>query len=463
MKIMNQQQLTDNGGNPELRRLRSDAIKVLEAALEAADPRRAVLERLHLSGDEVKVGDLRIPLSGAEKIIVVGGGKAGGPMAEAVEEALGDRVTTGAVNVLGGTEAGFRLKRVRLNPASHPIPDEGGVRGVMDMMCLVSGLGEEDLVICLISGGGSALMPLPAEGVTLDDIQGVTGRLLKAGATINELNSVRKHLSAFKGGQLARACQPARVVSLILSDVVGDPLDTIASGPTAPDSTTYATAVEALKKYGLFGSLSDGVRRRLVNGVEGLIAETPKSDDPLFRGVHNLVVASNLAASERATARARELGYRSQLLTTHLEGEARHAGVFISGLVRGAVANGLPCEPPLALVLGGETTVAVKGDGVGGRNQELALSASRRIGGLNCVIAALGTDGIDGPTEAAGALVDGATLARAQEKGLAPDAFLERNDSYSFFKDLGDNIFTGPTGTNVNDLTLILCGLKQNE
>jgi glycerate 2-kinase len=463
MKIMNQRQLTDNGGNPELRRLRSDAIKVLEAALEAADPKRAILERLQLSGDEVKVGDLRIPLSETAKIIVVGGGKAGGPMAEAVEEALGDRVTAGAVNVLRGTEVGFKLKHVRLNPASHPIPDEEGVRGVMAMMRLVSGLGEEDLVICLISGGGSSLMPLPAEGVTLDDIQGVTGRLLKAGATINELNSVRKHLSAFKGGQLAKACQPARMVSLILSDVVGDPLDTIASGPTAPDSTTYETAVDVMNKYGLLGSLSDGVMRRLVNGVEGLIAETPKADDSLFKGVHNLVVASNLTASERATARARELGYHSQLLTTHLEGEARHAGVFISGLARGATVNGLPCELPLALVLGGETTVAVKGNGVGGRNQELALSASKRIWGLNCVIAALGTDGIDGPTDAAGAIVDGTTLARALKKGLAPDAFLERNDSYSFFKALGDNIFTGPTGTNVNDLTLILCGLNQNE
>ena len=463
MKIMNQRQLTDNGGNPELRKLRSDAIKVLEAALEAVDPRRAVLEKLRLSRDEINVGDLRIPLREARKIIVVGGGKAGGPMAEAVDAALRDRVTIGTVNVLRGTEAGFNLRRIRLNPASHPIPDEAGVRGVMDMMRLVSNLEEHDLVICLISGGGSALMPLPAEGVTLDDIQWVTGRLLKAGATINELNSVRKHLSAFKGGQLARACQPAKVVSLILSDVVGDPLDTIASGPTAPDHTTYAMAVDVLKRYGLLGSVSDGVRRHLADGVQGIKTETPKADDPLFRGVHNLVVASNLAASRRAAARARELGYRSQLLTTHLEGEARHAGVFISGLAKGAAVNGLPCEPPLALVLGGETTVAVKGDGVGGRNQELALSASRNIEGLNCVIAALGTDGIDGPTDAAGAIVDGATLDKALEKGLAPDAFLERNDSYSFFKALGDNIFTGPTGTNVNDLTLILCGLNQNE
>ena len=463
MKIVNKRQLTENGRNPELRRLRSDALKTLEAALEAVDPKRVVLEKLRLSGDGIRVGDKHLHLGDAGKVIVVGGGKAGGPMAEGVEEALGDRVTAGLVNVLRGTERGFRLRRIRLNPASHPIPDERGVRGVRDMISLVSALGADDVVICLISGGGSALMPLPAEGVTLGDIQGITAELLKAGATIGELNSVRKHLSAFKGGQFSRACQPARVVSLILSDVVGDPIDTIASGPTAPDPTTFADAVDVLRKYGLFGHLSEGVRRHLTGGVEGSVGETPKADDPLFSDVHNVVVASNLAAAERAAATVVELGYHSLLLTTHLEGEARHAGVLVSGLARGVLANGHPLKPPACLVLGGETTVSVKGDGAGGRNQELALSASRRIGGLNCVIAALGTDGIDGPTDAAGAIVDGATLNRALDKGLAPDAFLERNDSYSFFKALGDNIYTGPTGTNVNDLTLILCGLNQNE
>jgi len=463
MKILNKRQLTENGRTPALRGLRSDALKALEAALEAVDPKRAVLDKLHLSGDWIGVGSKHVHLNDAGKVIVVGGGKAGGPMAEGVEEALGDRVTAGSVNVLRGTESSYRLKRIRLNPASHPIPDEEGVRGVRDMIGLVSALGADDVVICLISGGGSALMPLPAEGVTLGDIQGITAGLLKVGATIGELNSVRKHLSAFKGGQLARACQPARVVSLILSDVVGDPIDTIASGPTAPDPTTFADAVNVLKKYGLLGHLSEAVRGHLAGGMEGSVAETPKPDDPLFRDVHNVVVASNLSAAERAAATAGDLGYNSLLLTTHLEGEARYAGVFLSGLARGVQVNGHPLKLPACIVLGGETTVAVKGDGVGGRNQELALSASMSVGGLTCVIAALGTDGIDGPTDAAGALADGATTARALEKGLSPGAFLERNDSYSFFKALGDNILTGPTGTNVNDLTLILCGLNRDE
>jgi glycerate-2-kinase len=463
MKIVNQRQLTGNGRTPALRRLRSDALEVLEAALEAVDPKRAVLECLSLSGDGIRVGSRRVRLSNDASIVVVGGGKAGGAMAEGVEEALGDRVTAGSVNVLSGTERRFKLRRIRLNPASHPIPDEAGVQGARDMMGLVSGLSAGDLVICLISGGGSALMPLPAEGVTLADIQGVTGRLLRAGATINELNAVRKHLSAFKGGQLARACRPARVVSLILSDVVGDPLDTIASGPTAPDPTTFADAIDVLERHGVWGEAGEAVRRHLSGGARGVVPETPKPGDPLFRSVRNVVVASNLTASEKAVEAARKMGYRSLLLTTRLEGEARHAGALVSGLARGASLDGHPLRPPACIVLGGETTVAVKGDGIGGRNQELALSASRKIGGLNCVIAALGTDGIDGPTDAAGALADGATSAKASEKGMDPDAFLARNDSYSFFKALGDNIFTGPTGTNVNDLTLVLCGLRKNE
>jgi len=327
----------------------------------------------------------------------------------------------------------------------------------------VSGLTWDDLGIFLRSGGGAAPMPLPAEGVTRADIQGVTGGLLRAGATINELNAVRKHLSAFKGGQLARACQPTKVVSLILSDVVGDPLDTIASGPTAPDPTTFADAIDVLERHGVWRGAGEGVRAHLTDGARGQVPETPKPGDPLFRRVRNIVVASNLTAAERAAEAARGLGYRSMLLTTRLEGEARHAGALISGLARGASLDGRPLKPPSCIILGGETTVAVKGDGLGGRNQELSLSASRAIGGLSCVIAALGTDGIDGPTDAAGALADGATAARASEKGLDPDAFLARNDSYSFFKALGDNIFTGPTGTNVNDLALVLCGLRKDE
>jgi glycerate 2-kinase len=462
MKIMNHEHLESNTCSLELRRLRADAVKILEAALDAVDPKRATLAKVQATELGLRINDLNLPWDEIRDIVVVGGGKAAGPMAEAIEEALGDRVKDGLVNVLKGTEASYSLKRVKLNPASHPIPDKEGVRGVRAMMRMVSDLDQRDLVICLISGGGSALMPLPAEGVTLDDIQSVTGFLLKAGATINELNAVRKHLSAFKGGQLARACQPARVVSLILSDVVGDPLDTIASGPTSPDSTTFSIAVSVLKKYGVWDDLASSVKSRLDAGERGEIPDTPKADDPLFSNVRNIVVASNLTASRRATVEAERLGYRAQLLTTRLEGEARHAGVFIAGLANGMAVDGLPLKPPASLVIGGETTVRVRGLGIGGRNQELALSAARKISGLNCVIAALGTDGIDGPTDAAGAMVDGETVRRAEELSLDIHCFLEANDSYSFFKAMGDHIFTGPTGTNVNDLTILLCGKRED-
>jgi len=462
MKIRNYEHLESNTCSLEMRRLRADVVVILEAALDAVDPRRAVLAKVQASELGLRIDDLNLPWDEIRDIVVVGGGKAAGPMAEAIEEVIGDRVKDGLVNVLKGTETGCSLRRVKLNPASHPIPDKEGVRGVRAMMRMVSGLDRRDLVICLISGGGSALMPLPAEGVTLDNIQSVTGLLLKAGATINELNAVRKHLSAFKGGQLVRACQPARVVSLILSDVVGDPLDTIASGPTSPDSTTFSVAVSVLKKYGVWDDLASSIKSRLEAGERGEIPDTPKADDPMFSNVRNIVVASNLTASRRAMVEAERLGYRAQLLTTRLEGEARHAGIFIAGLAKGMAVDGLPLKPPAALVIGGETTVRVRGQGIGGRNQELALSAARKISGLNCVIAALGTDGIDGPTDAAGAMVDGETARRAEELGLDIFRFLEANDSYSFFKAMGDHIFTGPTGTNVNDLTVLLCGKRED-
>ncbi|TRO54314.1 glycerate kinase [Candidatus Bathyarchaeota archaeon] len=462
MKIKNSEHLKSNTCIPELRRLRADAVKILEAALDAVDPRRAVLEKVQTSDLGLKIEDLNLPWDEIGDIVVVGGGKAAGPMAEAIEETLGDRVKDGLLNVLKGTECNYSLTRIKLNPASHPIPDQSGVRGVRAMMRMVSGLDRRDLVICLISGGGSALMPLPAEDVTLEDIQNVTGILLKAGATINELNAVRKHLSAFKGGQLARASQPAKVVSLILSDVVGSPLDVIASGPTSPDPTTFEDAINVLKKYGVWEDVSRSVRKKLEEGEMGEMPDTPKTDDPLFQNVHNVVVASNVTASVRAKEEAERLGYNAQLLTTRLEGEARHAGVFIAGLSKGIIFDGVPLKPPAALVIGGETTVKVRGRGVGGRNQELALGAAQTISGLDCVVAALGTDGIDGPTDAAGAIVDGETARRARELGLNLGLHLEANDSYNFFKAMEDHILTGPTGTNVNDLTIVLCGNKED-
>ena len=324
------------------------------------------------------------------------------------------------------------------------------------MLELTKNLSEDDLVITLISGGGSALMPLPAEKIALDDLQDITGKLLRTGASINELNAVRKHLSAFKGGQLARHCSPATVLSLILSDVIHDPLDTIASGPTAPDDSSYSDALGVLEKYGLFVDAPEQIRSRINAGVRGLLTETPKNGDPVFDRVHNILVANNSIAAIAAKKKAEELGYNSMVVSTSIEGEARQVGVDYSDMAKEVIDKDRPLKKPAAIILGGETTVTVKGSGIGGRNQELALGATLGLDCASCLIATLGTDGIDGPTEAAGAFVDGSTMKWADAKGMNPLRYLENNDSYTFFSEIGDAIITGPTGTNVNDLTLIM-------
>ena len=452
--ISNRDQIIANGANKVLRGFRTDAMDILEDILNAVDPREAVLRALKIENGVLIAGSSMIPLNEIKKIIVVGGGKAGAAMVSAVESVLNDRVSGGAVNIPHGSEA--ESGRVKLNGASHPIPDDDGVKGVTHMMELVSGLSENDLVISVISGGGSALMPCPAEGVGLGDLQQVTQGLLLAGATINEINAVRKHLSNFKGGHLARACHPAQVVSLILSDVIGDPLDAIASGPTAPDSTTFQDAVSVLKKFGQWDGLPEGVRNRLEAGVRGDVEETPKLDDSLFERVTNIVVANNGVACEAAMNKAEELGYFPLVLTTYMEGEAREVGTLIGGIAKEVALNGRPVEPPAALILGGETTVTVKGTGRGGRNLELALSAALRIEGVDCLVTSFASDGADGSSGTAGAVVDGNTIKRSKKKKLDPDVYMSENDSGAFFEVLGDNIITGLTGTNVNDVVIIL-------
>ena len=456
MHIKNSNQLIKNGVSEALRKLRGDAITVLEAALNSVDPYKAVLNNLKIVDGKLRVGNFKASLDDLRKIVVIGGGKAGGAMAEAVESVLGDRVSGGCVNVLQGTEFRYNLKKIRLQGASHPIPNNDGVRGVAEMLMLISSMREKDLVICLISGGGSALMPYPAEGISLEDKQDVTSRLLMKGATIDDLNAVRKHLSAIKGGQLARRCYPTRVVSLILSDVVGDPLDTIASGPTSPDTSTFRNAVDVLKKYKLWDDICSQVRERLEYGVKKVIVETPKPGDEIFNHVTNIIVGNNSIAAESAAEAAEALGYNSLIVSTMVEGEAAEVGTVLAGIARELVAKGRPLKPPAAVIVGGETTVNVRGSGRGGRNQELALSLARRITGLKAVAASLATDGIDGPTEASGAIVDGETSTKASKAGLSIEKFLAENDSHSFFKKIGDTIVTGPTGTNVNDLFLII-------
>ncbi len=455
MKFLNEERILANGAGVYAK-LRRDALAILGSALDAVNPREAIYNKVKVEGSKLTVEGKAYDLARFSRVYVVGGGKAGGSMAEAIESLLGDRLTGGVVNILHGTEGKYHVKRVKLVGASHPVPNEVGARGVAEMLSTVTGLSREDLVIVIISGGGSALMPSPSEGITLDDLQVITERLLKRGATINDLNAVRKHLDSFKGGQLAKRCQPAEVLSLILSDVVGDPLDTIASGPTAPDSTTWADAEFVLKKYDSWESAREPIQRRIEMGLAGEIPDTPKTDDPAFSKTRNIIIANNSYSAEAASKSATELGYHSMILSTMVEGEARVVGGVYAGIAQEVASRGRPVRTPAAIIIGGETTVDVKGSGKGGRNQEVALGAAKKIAGTPCLIASLATDGLDGPTDSAGAVVDGSTLGNIAKLNLSMDVALRDNDAYHLFERIGDLLITGPTGTNVNDLALVL-------
>ena len=458
MSVVNKKDLLENAHSDKEKRARKAALKVMDAALKAANPRTAVRKHVEREDSILRIDGLSFDLNGFQEVLVVGGGKAAGVMAEAIEEVLVDRITEGFVNILRRTKSSFKTQKVFLNEASHPIPDNDGVVGARKMFHLVSKADEKSLVICLISGGGSALMCLPSADVSLEDKAKLTDALLKCGATINEINAVRKHISELKGGQIAKAAYPATLVSLILSDVVGDPIHMVASGPTAPDPTTFKDAISILKKYNLWrGRVPRGVKERLEAGLRGEIPETPKPGDQVFEKTYNVLVGNNRVAALAACQEARTLGFNALLLSSVLEGEARHIGTVYSGIAREILVSNNPIPRPAVIVAGGETTVTVKGKGKGGRNQELALSASLGIDGLDGVaIASIATDGVDGPTDAAGAVVDGKTMYRAQNKKLDPKEFLTNNDSYSFFSKLDDLIFTSPTGTNVNDVTVIV-------
>jgi hydroxypyruvate reductase len=378
-------------------------------------------------------------------------------MAQAVEEILGDRIGGGIVIVKYGYVA--PLRRIRLVEAGHPTPDENGWRATKELVDLVERLDRRDLVFLVLSGGGSALLPMPVMGISLEEKMLATNLLLKSGVPIQEMNAVRKHLSQVKGGQLARLVHPAVLVSLILSDVVGDPLDVIASGPTVGDPSTFEHCVEILNRYELWQDLPTSVRLHLQKGVEGRVPETPKPDDPVFARTHSILVGTNLQALEASATAAQELGYSSLVLSSMIEGDTGEAAHFHTALAREIVRSGHPLSRPACLISGGETTVVVRGKGKGGRNQEFALVAAMDLDGAEgvCLLCG-GTDGTDGPTDAAGAVVDGATVARALAKGLDPREFLVRNDSYHFFERLGDLVMTGPTNTNVMDLRVVLVG-----
>ncbi|MEM3577240.1 MAG: glycerate kinase [Candidatus Bathyarchaeia archaeon] len=455
IKIKNLEKLVENGEKERDKKARALALKSLEKALNAVDPKQIIRSTVSLKNSTLYVEKYSFNLKEFRNVYVVGGGKASGSMAEALEKILGSHIKDGIVNVPYNTKSRTRI--IRIHSASHPIPDEKGVEGTRRMLEIVENVDEKDLVICLISGGGSSLMPMPRDGISLADKREITDALLKCGATINEINTVRKHISDFKGGWLAKKAYPATIINLILSDVVGDPLDFIASGPTVPDSTTFTDAINVLKKYNLWEKAPESIRKVLTDGEKGIIPETPKEGDEAFKKVFNIVVGNNRLASQKAKEYLASQGLNTLLLTATLEGEARHVGTMLSAIASEIAKHNNPITKPAGIIAGGETTVTVMGKGVGGRNQEIALSAAKKLKGIEgTVIASLSTDGIDGPTDAAGAIVDGKTLAKAHKMGLNPERFLTENDSYSFFAKLGDLIFTGPTGTNVNDISVIV-------
>jgi glycerate-2-kinase len=375
-------------------------------------------------------------------------------MACAVERVLGNRIWSGLVIVKYGH--GAPTKRIAVEEAGHPIPDRAGLRAARRLRLLASSLSKRDLLIVLLSGGASSLMPAPVPGVTLGDKQRVTRQLLKSGASIREINTVRKHLSTLKGGRLAGSTD-ATIVTLILSDVLGDDVSAIASGPTVPDATTFRDAVECLKRYRLWSGLPPGIRKHLDRGRHGLVAETPKPGDALFRRVYHRVIGTGELAVAAAARVARKAGLRTIVRSTMLTGEAHPTGARFGGMAREILERGEPVRRPCCILAGGETTVTVRGNGTGGRAQEFAVAAAKKIAGLkNVWVAAFGTDGTDGPTDVAGAVVDGETKDRARHMGVDLDAALKQNDTYPVLRKLRAHIKTGPTGTNVNDLYLLL-------
>ena len=435
--------------------LKKEARQIFEAGLRAVDPNEAVKRSLTLEGNTLLLGEQELDLEDFEGIWAIGAGKASAAMAQAVEEVLGDRISGGLVVVKYDHLA--PLKKIRLLEAGHPTPDENGWRATQELVNLVEKLGRQDLVLFLLSGGGSALLPMPVEGITLDEKMAATNLLLKSGVSIQEMNTVRKHLSQVKGGQLARLAHPATLISLILSDVVGDPLDVIASGPTVGDPTTYKECQEVLDRYALKDKLPASVKSHLEEGIEGKVPETPKPGEPIFSQTLSILVGTNMQALKAAANQAEKLGYTSLILSSLIEGDTTEAARFHTALAKEIVMSGHPVVRPACLISGGETTVVVRGQGKGGRNQEFALAAALDLEGLQgvCLLCG-GTDGTDGPTDAAGAVVDGDTVARALAKGLDPREFLAENNSYHFFQHLDDLLITGPTNTNVMDLRLVL-------
>ncbi len=439
--------------------LRSSARNIFRFGLKAVDPFHAIRKQVKLTGDDLWIKGHRRSLEGIDRILVIGAGKASAAMAQAVERILGSRIYEGVVVTKHGYVA--PLKGIELLEGGHPLPDTGGIKGTKRILKLISNLNQDDLVICLISGGGSALLISPIPGISLRDKKELTDQLLRCGANIREINTVRKHISQVKGGRLARLAHPAHVITLILSDVIGSKLDSIASGPTAPDTTTFSDCLKIMQKYKLEAKIPPSILGHLKKGAQGKIKETPKAGSPIFERVKNFIIGSNSLALEAAKQKAEELGFSSMILPRPVSGDTTRSAVRHANMAKRIQETGDPVCPPACIISGGETTVKIKGKGLGGRNQEFVLIGATKIAGSkNVVMLSAGTDGTDGPTDAAGAICDGKTIKRALRKGLDPKQYLDDNDSYHFFQKLGDLLKTGPTNTNVMDVHLVLVGSK---
>jgi glycerate 2-kinase len=447
-------------GKFSLEEMRKISKAIFSKAISGVNPYKRLKEML-----QIEKGGLLIRMEeGSEKmfdltvfhrIFLIGTGKASAAMAQAIENIFGDRVTHGLITTKYGHV--LPLEKTEIIEAGHPIPDQNGIEGSKKIRNLLKGSGDEDLVIFVLSGGGSALLPLPADGITLEEKQKVTQLLLDCGADIREINTIRKHISQIKGGWLARWAYPSPVIGFILSDVVGDSFDVIGSGPTLPDNSTFEGAWNILDKYDLLKEIPSSILKHLLLGKEGKVEETPKPGDMAFEKVYHYLIGSNILALRAAEEEAISLGFNTLILSSSIGGETRETARFHSAIAKEILSSGNPLPRPACILSGGETTVALKGHGLGGRNQEFALAAAFEINGLERVLLLSGgTDGTDGPTDASGAIVDDTTIQRARSMGLDPEVYLKDNNAYPFFQRLGDLLITGPTHTNVMDVRILL-------
>jgi len=443
MLFKNQEQVIENGQTSELKKIRKDIFDILASALNAVNPYDAVKSKF--DGESIVFKSETIDISDFKNIYLIGFGKASVSMAQAVCDSV--NIKNGAV-ITSDPSNRVQNNSVSTFVGSHPIPNQKNIEYTNKILNIVEKCDENNLLIVLISGGGSSLLSKPR--VSIDDLHKTTDLLLKSGASIKEINTIRKHLSFVKGGQLAFYAK-CTIISFIISDIIGDPIEFIASGPTYPDSTTYIDVQKILKKYGLLMKLSSSVKKVIEDGIRGKIPETPKKGDLVFDDVFNFIVANNEMACNAAKEKAEELGYKTMLLTTSLDGQAKDVGRYLA-----EKATNYLTDAKMVFISGGETTVTIKGNGKGGRNQEMVLSSVKELIDKNVVFSSFATDGIDGVTDAAGAIADAYTLKRAYKKNLDPNKFLNENNSYEFFNKLNDLIITGPTGTNVMDIQILV-------